>query len=582
MSWFRPRSASPVRRRPPPAFDALEDRVVPYAVTGNSWVTPDLVTLSFQPDGTNLGGVVSNLFAKFNARFGSSIAWQNQILRAAQQWALQTNLNFTLVADNGSESGSGLYMEGDPGFGDIRVGGYAFGRSSLAMAYLPPPATNYSLAGDIAFNTSQTFNIGSTYDVFTVAMHEIGHALGLGHSTTNSAIMAANYSGSKNGLNGDDVSGIRKIYSAGSARSPDAYDRTAANNSFGSASVLTVDSTTKIALLTNLDLTTTSDVDYYKLVVPAGSASTLSVTVQSSGLSLLSPMVTLYNAKQNQLASAGGPTPAGVIYNGRTLTTKATVTPGQTYYIKVTGAETANNLSAFEVGRYALVLNVGTGTSPAVPTPNTTVANSSPLTSSGGIANSPSGDRGSQQLTVGATETGPDRFDVYEVTPMPAGNGLPAPPPARGAVVSPGADAATTDRIASSLWTSPQELLPRADVGPAVFAQRSGMSRVASGLSRELSSSGTPSAVELGVPSGPTDTVSPPLGSPLQPATSTAPSAVPVPDRTNAVVGGFETAPPRFSSAAVALLFAHAFCPGGTLDMRARRVPHRNASPRAP
>jgi hypothetical protein len=54
------------------------------------------------PDGTNLGGVTSNLFSAFNARFGSAAAWQNQILKAAQVWAQQTNLNFAVVSDNGA------------------------------------------------------------------------------------------------------------------------------------------------------------------------------------------------------------------------------------------------------------------------------------------------------------------------------------------------------------------------------------------------------------------------------------------------------------------------------------------------
>src|SRR5919201_1573324 len=138
-------------------LEALESRVVPYAVSGDIWPHPELVTIGFVPDGTDLGGVTSNLVSTFNARFGSASAWQNQVLKAAQQWAAQTNLNFAVVTDNGSDAGSGSYQQGDPAKGDIRIGGYDFGTDTLASAFYPPPINNYSLAGDVTFNTAQTF-----------------------------------------------------------------------------------------------------------------------------------------------------------------------------------------------------------------------------------------------------------------------------------------------------------------------------------------------------------------------------------------------------------------------------------------
>src|SRR5262249_32809614 len=64
--------------------EGLETRLVPYSVSGNAWPHPELVTLSFVPDGTNLGGVTSNLQSAFTNKFGSVARWQNEILRAAQ------------------------------------------------------------------------------------------------------------------------------------------------------------------------------------------------------------------------------------------------------------------------------------------------------------------------------------------------------------------------------------------------------------------------------------------------------------------------------------------------------------------
>src|SRR4051794_37710339 len=108
MSFFRFRTDRPVRENRPatPALEALESRVVPYAVTGNAWPAPQLVTLSFVPDGTVVSTsgtttVTSNLFATLNQRFGSASAWQNIVLKAAQVWAQQTNINFAVVSDDG-------------------------------------------------------------------------------------------------------------------------------------------------------------------------------------------------------------------------------------------------------------------------------------------------------------------------------------------------------------------------------------------------------------------------------------------------------------------------------------------------
>src|SRR5262245_56905256 len=93
----QPSSTSPRRHRL--NLEQLESRLVPYTVSGNAWPAPQLITLSFVPDGTIVSNngtnpVYSNLFATFNARFGSASAWQNVVLRAAQSWAQQTNITF--------------------------------------------------------------------------------------------------------------------------------------------------------------------------------------------------------------------------------------------------------------------------------------------------------------------------------------------------------------------------------------------------------------------------------------------------------------------------------------------------------
>src|SRR5215210_5249099 len=129
MPWFaslknvlHPRVVRPADRRVRPQPELLETRVVPYAVSGFAWPQPALVTLSIVPDGTLVNGYPSNLNSTFNTKFGTRGNWQKVILKAAQVWAERTNINFSLVTDNGAPWGSGGIQQGDPNFGDIRIG----------------------------------------------------------------------------------------------------------------------------------------------------------------------------------------------------------------------------------------------------------------------------------------------------------------------------------------------------------------------------------------------------------------------------------------------------------------------------
>jgi hypothetical protein len=385
--WLFRRKTSPsptTQRRP--SLETLESRIAPYAAMG-AWPSPQLITISFVPDGTPLssspgGPITSNLFSVFDAKFGSASVWQNLFLKAAQTWAQQTNINFAVVPDDGESAGGGPDQQGDPGFGDIRIGGYNFGSSQLAGTYLPAPDNNYSIAGDITFNTGQVFNIGSTFDLLTVALHEFGHALGLGESSVSSSVMYATYMGVRTTLTGDDVSGIRSIYSGNTPRSYDAYyGASPPNNSIANAANVTslIDPVALTATVPGLDITTTSEVEYFTFDAPANTTGTLQVAVQSQGLSLLSPKETVYAANGTTVLGSA----SGLNKYGTTLdVTVNNVTPGEQFYVKVQGADT----TAFSTGDYGLALSFTGSAPPTIPSPNTTLADGSPLQGSGGEA----------------------------------------------------------------------------------------------------------------------------------------------------------------------------------------------------
>ena len=51
-----------------------------------------------------------------------------------------------------------------------------------------------------------------TIDFYTVVLHELGHALGLGHSTVAGSVLEAFYGGARRTLTADDIAGNRSIY----------------------------------------------------------------------------------------------------------------------------------------------------------------------------------------------------------------------------------------------------------------------------------------------------------------------------------------------------------------------------------
>jgi hypothetical protein len=118
----------------------MEGRLLLYATTGMLWPQPKLITYTFVPNGTSIGGVPSNLQQTLNASFPTA-SWQAQIAKAAAAWQKMANVNFSLVADNGAPLGVSGNMQNDSRFGDIRIGGYAMAGNILVFAYLPPPPT---------------------------------------------------------------------------------------------------------------------------------------------------------------------------------------------------------------------------------------------------------------------------------------------------------------------------------------------------------------------------------------------------------------------------------------------------------
>jgi hypothetical protein len=286
----------------------------------------------------------------------SAATWQTEVLRAANTWAAAAGVDVSVVKDEGKPFGGAGPLQGSPWYGDIRVAARPLDPSRLAVA--TPFDMLDAGAGDVVFNAAAAFSAGGgagTYDLYTVALQEVGHALGLPNSADPASVMYTRYAGPRAGLSAGDVVAARAVYAA---RSPDRFEGKDGNNAPDRATALrfvsdadqfrradpTAGPTPWAAAA---DVTTPGDVDHYRVTVPRGS-NDFFVQLRTAGVSSLVARVSVYTERGVLVRSAAAADPRG----GDLSLFVGGVRAGASFVIKVEAADPAR----FAVGGYRLAV----------------------------------------------------------------------------------------------------------------------------------------------------------------------------------------------------------------------------------
>ena len=329
------------RRRLLSDLTRLEDRCTP-ALFGVPWADPMHLSLSFAPDGTTAAGEPSQLLAALDAAMPRA-AWQGADAsgppRPGPRRPASTSGSSRTAA---SRSAPPAEPRRTGGSATSAWAGSPWPPPSLAVAIPPDPYLTGSFAGDVFVNTRRPLTPDLLY---AVALHEIGHALGLPPSADPNVGDVQHrrpdphHPGRRRRGRGPgavrDPAGRRRT--TPSERNDTANRATRLDDNQGRGSF---DGSTPAVGYG--DVTTRSDVDVFTVRGLNNYRGPMTVRVQTAGVSLLAPQVTVTDERGRVLGRATG---SGVL--GSVLEVKVPRTvPGERYFVRVGAAPGTGSRSA--------------------------------------------------------------------------------------------------------------------------------------------------------------------------------------------------------------------------------------------
>ena len=161
-------------------------------------------------DGPGKNAVTLNYFFSQLTSQLPDLVTKSEIARALAEWAKVAQITWVPDASPTADRTINiLFATGDHG------DGFPFDGPGgvLAHTFYPSLPAAEPLAGDMHFDDAESWHFGSNFDVFSVALHEIGHALGLGSSDNPDSVMYPYYR-LRTGLAQEDRDAIWTLYAA--------------------------------------------------------------------------------------------------------------------------------------------------------------------------------------------------------------------------------------------------------------------------------------------------------------------------------------------------------------------------------